>query len=127
MNFGQNLFIRKNMIGAPQQIAMVCLVIAVICAPFMLRNFFNKNKRAQRKEDYRYVQVPADYKRPATNAEGDGPSYYLIWAIVLLFGGLIGTIGLVASNLGASVWIILPILAVAAGIICLLINFKGKR
>ena len=124
MIFFKNLLIRKNWIG-PQQIAVVCLVIAAVAAPFMIRNLFSKNKR-QENRDYRYVRVPADYQKPKRNAEEGGPSYYLIWAIVLLFGGLIGTIALFAMGLDL-VWIILPILVILAGIICLFINFKFKR
>jgi len=123
MYFLKNLLIVKRWIGL-QQIAVICIVLALVVSPFMIRSWFNK-KKSQDKQDYRYVEVPTDYEKPKHNAQDGGPSYFLIWAIVLIFIGLIGLIAVFATGINLT-WIVLPILVVLAGIVCLLINSKFK-
>ena len=108
----------------PIKIFIVCIVIAIVGIFFMNRSKKRKNQPQERRE---YQPKVKTAKTPKYKEEYQGgPSYFLIFSIILVILGIIGTIAAFALA-GFTWWVAIPIAMIVVGALFFYINNKTSE
>jgi len=125
MNLFQNLSSIKKLRMGPMELAIICVVIAVIAIPFFINKSKNRKNQPQEIKEYQPKVKAAKTQKYKEEYQG-GPSYYLIFSVILVLLGIIGTIAAFALA-GFTWWVAAPIAMIAVGALFFYINNKNNK
>jgi len=109
----------------PQELAIICIVIALISIPFLINKAKNRKNRPQEIREYQPKVKATKTPKYKEDYQG-GPSYFLIFSIIFVLLGIIGTIAAFALA-GFTWWVVIPIVMIILGALFFYISNKNNE